>query len=422
MNIPIYISIPLVFVLIICSCFFSSTEMAFSTVNQVRLKTEGKDGDSKSQRAYDLSLKFSSLVSTVLFGNDLVNVAISTLLYSITSLMGLDEIFEAIVSISISVVILLIFGEIIPKQLGRIYNYKIVRTFSSLVIVLKYIFLPFTFIVTLIGSAFATLFSKQKRDESVEVDDELQEMVDKIENEGAIDNDKAEMVKSAIEFNTTEAYEIMTPRVDVKMFDINDDFDEFLSDKSNFIYSRIPVYEDDKDNIIGILPLKIVERKILNNEKIDVRELMYKPLFIPQGMKIIDVLLSFRNEKHHMAIVIDEFGGVDGVITMEDILEELVGNIFDETDVIVEEYCQTDDGYLVDGSMNIDDFFDLVEETPEDDDSVYTTVGGWCTDKLEKFPKEGDTFIYKSLKIIILVVDNFTVEKIKVIIDKREDD
>ena len=245
-------------------------------------------------------------------------------------------------------------------------------------------------------------------------------MVDTIEDEGIIDEEKADLIRSAIEFNETEAYEVMTPRVDVLMFDIHDDIQKLIDDKNYFNYSRIPVYEDDRDDIIGILPLKLLQRKILTNSKIDVHELMYKPAFVPRSAKITDVLTLFKETKHHMAIVLDEYGGVEGIISIEDIIEELVGPIFDETDKVEKEYSKTKNGYIISGSMNIDDFFDLVEIEPEFDDPSFNTVSGWVVDNLNRFAQVGDTFNFKNLTIKVLNIDDFIVNKIEVIINKEE--
>lgn len=415
----LYISIPIIVVCLILSAFFSAMETAFSTVNVSTLRKEAKSGNKRAQLSYRIITNYDKSVSTVLFGNNLVNIFISTLMVSITALFNLDGIYERILSIAFSVLILLFFGEIIPKQLGKIYNHSFVLRGCRIFNVFYYLFWVITFPISWIGGVFSKIFVRKKNIMAeVEVDEELQEMVDLIEDEGVIERDKAEMVRSAIEFNTTEAYEIMKPRVDVKMFDINDDYRDFIKDKSYFVYSRIPIYDGDKDNVIGILPIKLLERKILANQEINISKLMYKPLFVPHSMKISDVMLEFRKEKHHMAIVIDEFGGVEGALTMEDILEELVGEIYDETDVITSFYSKIRGGYVVDGLMNIDDFFDLVETENDDEKISYTTVGGWATDKLEKFPKVGDKFKYKNLVISILEMDKYSVERVKVIIKK----
>ena len=339
---------------------------------------------------------------------------------SIISEFSLPNQIETVVSISISVIVLLFFGEIIPKQLGKIYKYSVLKIGAPLLLVFKYLFLPFTYIFTKIGSLLASIFVRKKRNNDVEFDDELQEMVDTIEDEGIIDDTRADIVRSAIEFNTTEVYEIMRPRVELKMFNINDSFNEFIKDKEYFRYSRIPIYDEEKDNVIGILPIKLLERKLLANQKIDIRSLMYKPIFVPRSMKISDVMLEFRKEKHHIAIVIDEFGGVEGAITMEDILEEIVGEIYDETDTNEISYTKTKDGYIVSGFMNIDDFFTLVQVVNDDEERSYTSVSGWCTAKLEHFAKNGDRFFYKNLEIRILQVKEYTIKKIQVIITEPQ--
>ena len=208
----------------------------------------------------------------------------------------------------------------------------------------------------------------------------------------------------------------MTPRVDVFAIEKGDDINELIKDKDFFNYSRVPVYDETIDNIIGILPIKALAKKILAGDKdIDILSLCYKPLIVPRNHQILDVLKEFKEKKVHVAVVIDEYGGTEGIITMEDILEEIVGDIFDEFDEIEEEYVDKGNGtYIVDGTMNIDDFFELIgyEEEVETD---YTTVGGFCQDILDRFAKKGDEFDFAHYHFIVLEADEFTVEKLKVI-------
>lgn len=409
----LYISLPIIFVLLLLSMFFSCVEMAYSTVNINRLKNSGLKSKSE-QLAHKIAISYDSTVSTILFGNTLVNVGISTIMLLVTEEFQLADIYIQIISIAFSVLVVLFFGEIIPKQLGKIYNYKICILSARIIIVFKYIFYPFTFLIFTLTKLFAKEETK-KRVVFYEVDteDQLQEMVDVIEDEGVIDEDKAEFVRSAIKFNTTEAYEIMKHISTVKMWDVNVPLKEMVKNTDFFIYSRIPIYENDKSNIIGILPLKLVERKILCNQPINIRELMYKPLFVPHSMKINDILYNFKKEKHHMGIVIDEFGRVEGELTMEDILEELVGEIYDETDVEKLPYEKTKRGYIVDGSMNIDDLFELFDIENPDEERSYTTVSGWCTEKLNKFPEVGDKIHDINFVCTVLEVDKYVVKKVK---------
>lgn len=423
-GIPLYVTIPVIVVLMVFSAFFAMCDMAFSSVNILRLKKRAEEGHKSAKIAYKLATKYDDTISTILFCNNITNIGISSLMVSVTENIPVSDVWEQVISICISTFILLLIGEIIPKQIAKVYNYRLSLVFARILNAFRIGFFPFTFVFTKFASLLSKIFvRKSKKDtEEIDKDDELQEMVDKIEEEGIIDEKKADLVRSAIEFNNTEAYEIMTPRVDLMMFNIEDDLDELLENKDFFIYSRIPVYEGDKDNVIGILPIKLLQRKILADQDIDIRELLYKPLFVPRSIMITDVLELFKEEKHHVAIVLDEYGGVEGLITVEDIVEELVGPIFDETDIVEKEFSTTKEGYIVDGSMNIDDFFELVDIEPEFDDPSYNTVSGWVIDNLQRFGKKGDKFSFENLDVEIILAEEFTVEKIKVKVNELEEE
>lgn len=423
--IPLYVTIPVIVVLMILSAFFAMCDMAFSSVNVLRLKKRAEEGHKTAQLAYKLATKYDHTISTILFCNNITNIGISSLMVSVTEHIPVEQPWEEVISILISIFILLLFGEIIPKHIAKAYNYRLSLVFARILYGFHLICFPFTFVFTKFANLLSKIFIRKKKDEEEDedqTDDELTEMVDKIEEEGIIDEKKADLVRSAIEFSNTEAYEIMTPRVDLMMFNIEDDIEELINDKEFFIYSRIPVYEGDKDNVIGILPIKLLQRKILAEQEINIRELLYKPLFVPRSNNIRDILEQFREEKHHVAIVLDEYGGVEGLLTVEDIVEELVGPIFDETDIVEKDYSETKEGYIVDGSMNIDDFFELVDIEPEFDDPSYNTVSGWVIDNLERFAKKGDQFTFENLDVEVILTDTYTVEKIKVKVNEKEDE
>lgn len=418
----IEIFLPIVVVLIVLSAMFCLSDMAISSVNVLRLKKAAEEGNKKAKIAYKLAINYDNTISSILFGNNLTNIGISSLMVSITASFSFSDIEETIISIVISVFVLLLFGEIVPKSIAKIYNYKLSLFFAYPIYWFQWICYPITWVLTKFANAVSKLFMRSNKENNVDVDLELQEMVSTIEDEGIIDEDKADILRNAIDFTITEAYEIMTPRVDLIMFDINDDVQELLNDKDYFIYSRIPIYNEDKDDVIGILPIKSVQKKMLIGEDVNIKELMYEPLFIPESMKIDEVLKIFRKQKMHIAVVLDEFGGVEGIVTMEDILEELVGQIFDETDEIEQDYSETKDGFIVDGSMNIEDFFELVELKVDIDEEEFTstTVAGWCVELLNRFAQVGDKLEYENLKITVIAVDEYTIEKIRVKINKVE--
>lgn len=398
-------------ILIVFSGFFSCSDMVYATVNRLRLKKDAKK--SKSARiALRFAENYDSTITTILFSNNLVNIAATSLLtVLIRMLFPSDfEIADTIAAISLLLAIL-IFGEILPKIIGRSYSYRLSKLFAYPILILKTIFFPFVYITSKIGKLFASIFVRNKS-ENVVSDEELEEMVESIEEEGVIDEDQSELLKNAIDFKDTEAYEIMTPRVDMFAIDIDDDINNILKEDAIFKHSRIPVYKDTVDNIIGMLPTKIILRDMLAHKKIDIKSHIYPAQFVPRSMGISEILKLMKKSKNHIVVIKDEFGGTDGLLTMEDILEELVGEMWDETDNIQESYRKIKrNQYLVDGSFNIEDFFDLME-VPLPEEREYTTVGGWVLNELHRFAKVGDHFKYENLSVEVREVTEFTVEKI----------
>ena len=405
-------------VLIVLSGLFSCSDMVYASVNQLRLKK-----DSRKSKASKLALKhaehYNTTITTILFSNNLVNIAATTLLTLLVRHLFGDKDYIYTIASGALVLIILIFGEILPKVIGRAYSYRLAKLFAYPVKFLQIIFFPFIFITSNIGKFFASFFISKKKDNVIS-DEELEEMVESIEEEGVIDEDQSELLKSAIAFKETEAYEIMTPRVDMFAIDIDEDIKKLLKNDEIFHHSRIPVYKHSIDNIIGMLPTKSLLRNMLASKPVNISSLMYDVQFVPRSMGISEILKLMKKSKNHIVIIKDEFGGTDGLLTMEDILEELVGEMWDETDKIQESYRKIKrNQYLVDGSMNIEDFFDLVDVSlPEDVD--YTTVGGWVLDELHRFAKVGDHFKYQNLNVEVTDVTEFTVEKIIVRVGRKK--
>lgn len=413
-------------ILVILSGMFSMSDMVYGVVNQLRLKKDVEKGSKRAKIALNFAENYDTTITTILFSNNLVNIAASSLtalvgLYIFRSL-GNDELAGTLTSL-ILLVIILIFGEICPKVIGRVYSYQLSKLLAYPILVSKYVFFPFVFVTSAFGRLVTKPFTKKKEEEDTPVsDEELQEMVDQIEEDEVIDEDQAELLRSAIDFKETEAHEIMTPRVDMFAFNIEDNIEELTHDDDIFSHSRVPVYQDTIDNIIGILPTKRVLKCMLAKQKINVQEMLLPVKFVPGSMPISNILKNMKKSQTHIVIVKDEFGGTDGLLTMEDILEELVGEIWDETDIPVEFTRRLNENtYEVDGSMNINDFFDLIE-MEEIEDTDFTTVGGWVIDKLERFAKVGDEFDYKNLTVEVLDATEFTVEKVKVVVHKIEED
>lgn len=421
-----YFLLVVIAILVVLSGIFSMSDMVYGVVNQLRLKKDVEKGSKRAKIALDFASNYDTTISTILFSNNLVNIAASSLsaIVGLRIFSSLDNDLAGTITSLILLVIILIFGEICPKVIGRVFSYPLSKLLAYPILVLKYVFFPFVYVTSAFGRLLTKPITKIKESDDDEPisDEELQEMVDQIEEDEVIDEDQAELLRSAIEFKETEAHEIMTPRIDMFAFNIDDNIEELTHDDDIFAHSRIPVYKDTIDNIIGILPTKRVLKNMLAKQKINVLEMILPVEFVPGSMPISNILSKMKNSQTHIVIVKDEFGGTDGLLTMEDILEELVGEIWDETDIPIEFYKKLNENtYVVDGSMNIDDLFELLDKELLEDNE-FTSVGGWVIDKLERFAKIGDSFDYENLTVTVLDATEFTVEKVKIVKHKIEEE
>ena len=413
-------------IVVVCalfSMFFSAADMVYGMVDKEKLDRETGKKEKRAKLALKIAEDYELSISAILLGNNIVNV----LATSFVTLIGLalssnQEIGEVVTTI-IFTVFIIIFCEFIPKAFAKRFNYSLALFFAYPVTFFKYLFFVIVWPIAKLFKLFGKLFAKKSKEEDQIDEDVLTEMADSLEEEGILEEGEAEMLRSAIDLNDIEAYEIMTPRVDVFAIDAEDDIEELIKDKEIFKHSRIPVYKETIDNIVGILPIKVLAKKLLAGEKVtEILSMCYKPLVVPRNHQILDLLAEFKETKVHIAVVIDEYGGTEGIVTMEDILEEIVGEIFDEDDEIEEEYIEKGHGvYIVDGTMNIDDFFELIEYDEEVETS-YTTVGGFCQDILDRFAKKGDEFDFAHYHFKVLEADEFTVEKLKVTDFEYEED
>lgn len=422
MNTPVVIAILiLIVILIILSAFFSSCEIAYSSVNKIKLKKKVSDGNKEATKAMEIVNNYSEALSTILIGNNLVNIAVSSLA-TMVAVAYLGEEMGSLLATIVATIVVLIFGEILPKALANKFSLKLTLLYVKPFKICRIIFFPITFLVT----KFVKLISKiwtPKNIEVSEIDEELNVITEELEEEGVIDEEDAELIISAIDFRDVTAHEIMIPRVDVFAIDIDDNQEDILKNEQIFRYSRVPVYEDTIDHVIGILNTTSLMKKILNGEQIDLRSMLIEPMYVHKTKHISNILTKLKATNQHLAIVADEFGGFMGILTIEDIVEELVGDIFDETDEVILDYKELGENiYEVDGDMNIYDFFELVDYDDRDFESEYTTVGGWCTDMLEKFPEVGDTFEFANFTVTITEVEGMRVGKIKVEIQEMIDE
>ncbi len=417
-------------VIIIClvlSALFSMLDMAYSSVKVARLEREASKGDKKSIKALNYAKNYDETIATVLFGNDFVNVLAS----SLASLLGKDLLqpvvgdYYATLSSLILLIILLIFGEILPKAIGNMLSYSISRHSAYIMTFFRYLFLPIVYPINLLVSKTTSKLAEKAGPESqVASDPELETMVDEIKKEGIIDSNQSELLHRSIDFKETSCYEIMTPRIRVFGYDIETSFDEFLKDKDCFKHSRIVVYKENLDHVIGYIPVKNLLRVLVQGKNPEVYKLTLPIVSVPRTMMISSALELMKASRHHIAIVKDEYGGTEGIITMEDILEELVGDMWDEVDepMLYIRPLKEKDTYLVDGPLNIDDFMNHFNIDPDKLSDDYSTVSGFILNQLGRFAKVGDSFKFENLEFKVLKVTEYTVALVMVKAYPAEDE
>ena len=405
-----------VIVLILLSAFFSGAEMAYSSANRLRLEGAAEKGDKTATIACKIFDRYDEMLSTVLICNNLVNIALSSIASVMAILLAGSENASTATTIATVIVTItvIVFGETIPKIVSKknanktAVNYAIAIRFF--IIILK----PVVFIVvSLIQCITKPLKGEKPSDEQEAAVEELFSIIETVEDEGVIDEDRSELLQAALDFSEISASEVMTSRVDMVSIDIDDDWEEIFEIIDKSLYSRIPVYEDSIDNIIGILYLNHFFKAINGTGKIDLRPLLIKPCYVYKTVKLPAVLSEMRKSRTHLAIVTDEYGGSMGVVTMEDVLEELVGDIWDETDEVEPEVIEHGKNlYELDGDMNISDFLEMIDRSEDSFDTDSATVGGWTIEKFGRFPECGDCFTFENLSVTVLEVSGQRVEKV----------
>ena len=375
-------------ILVAFSAFFSASETAFSSLNQIRLKSRAEDGDPSAARVLAMSEQYDKLLSSILIGNNIVNIAaasIGTVLFT----RLLDPQRGATVSTIVLTIVVLIFGEVTPKSLAKEMPERIATAVS-----------PFLSLLMLLLSPLTWLFSQWKKllghfvhssESDTITEGELMTMVSEAESDGELTDRESQLIRSAIEFDDVEVEEILTPRVDVVAVEDTTSLEELAQTFAESGYSRLPVYHDNIDNIIGVVHEKDFYLAKLKKAA-TVEELVVPTLYTTGTTQISQLLRTLREQHHHMAVVVDEYGGTEGIITLEDILEELVGEIWDEHDEATEDFRQQSDGsWLVAGSASVDDLFETLD-LPEDEDIDSNTVNGLVQEKTRHLPKVGDHF------------------------------
>ncbi len=408
--------------IVICvylSSFFSGSEMSYSSCSRMRLESEMEEGSKKARIALYIVDHFDDALGAILIGNNLVNIACSSLgSVAVILITGTDR--YAWVATVILTIAVIIFGETIPKITAKKgannYAKKYAFIIRFLMIVLKPLVLIFVGLIALITAPMKGELIEDDSDGKVE---ELQTIIETAEDEDVIDEEESELVQAAIEFPDVSASEAMTARVDVLAIDIEDSWDEIIATIAKSHYTRIPVYEGSIDHIIGVLHMNKFLKAIVDSEEVDIRALLMEPCYVYKTMKLPEVLAAFRKHRQHLAVVVDEYGGTLGIISMEDVLEQVVGDIWDETDTVEDEVTKKSESeYEIDGDMPISDFLDLMDIREENFDFESETVGGWTIESFGRFPEAGESFRYADFTVTVLAMNELRVERVLVKIDR----
>lgn len=406
-------------ILVLMSGFFSASETAFSSLNKVKLKAMMKEGENNKriERALKLSEDYDVVLSTVLIGNNIVNIActsLATLFF--TGLLGDNSDLGATVSTVVMTIVVLIFGEVTPKTYAKEKADKVVLAIAPIIKVFILVFSP----LNVFFKAWKKLMNKIFKTGGVETitEEELKTYVDEAHTGGEIDENESELIRSSIEFDDIDVSDILVPRVDVEAVDKYAPLSEIEAVFNRTNFSRLPVYIDDIDSIVGVIHHRDFEAARKRNLK-SLRTILKPVPAVSPDTKISKLLRIFQKNKTHLAVVIDEFGGTEGIVTLEDILEELVGEIWDEHDEIQNDIEKlSENEYLVQGSMSVDDFFEYFSIHQEKKE--ISTVNGWIMQNLDKIPEIDDTFTNGKLTAVVMSVDGRRAEDIKITVEVEE--
>lgn len=408
------IQIILMFVCIAFSAYFSATETAFTSLNRVSIKTLANDGDKRAERVLALVEKYDNLLSTILVGNNIVNIALSSLA-TVFFIENINKNFGATLATIVVTIVVLIFGEITPKSIAKENAENFALAVSWSISFFTVVFTPLNFFFSLFKILATKIFKSKGVDSATE--NEILTLVDEAEEQGEFDSEESELIRSAIEFTDVEAIDIFTPRVDVVAVEYGASNSEIAKIFSKSGFTRLPIYEENIDNIIGTINQKEFYNKIYNRST-PVDEIISEPFFITPSMKISDLLKELQRQKRHIAIITDEYGGTKGIVTMEDILEELVGEIWDEHDDVVNEITKiSEDTYTVVCSMDFEEFCEHFEIEIE---TEMNSVGGFVMEQLSKVPDVGDKFTFENLSVEVTKADERRAEEIIVKVSEKQ--
>ena len=415
----------MLFIILLCvvmSAYFSATETAFSTFNKIRVKNLAEKGNKRAARALELSENYDTLISTILIGNNIVNIlgaSLATLYFTDLLKDGSIAQFATTISTAVMTLVVLTFGEISPKTLAKQLPEKFVLFATPLISLLVIIFTPLSFIFKLLQNLLSRIF-KAEEDQGM-TEEELISIIEEATEEGDLDEEESTLIKSAIEFNELEVGDIFTPRIDITAVRSDISKEELAKVFTESGYSRIPIYDDDLDNIHGIVYYKDFFSDA-HTAGISISEIIKPVMYVTKTQKINDVLKDLQEKQMHLAIVTDEYGSTAGLVTLEDILEEIVGEIWDEHDEIIEEIKEVGEGeYIVSGMANLEKLFEELEiELEEELDAI--TVNGWAMKILDRIPEEGDSFEELGLTVKVLKMDGRRIEDLHILDNRSKDE
>ena len=409
----IYIALTGIFLCLCLSAFCSASEMSFSSCSTMRLENARDAGSKRAKTAVYITEHFDDALSAILIGNNLANIGASSLASIAVILIAGDG--YAWVATVVLTVLVIIFGETMPKITAKQNANRFALKNAYIVRAMMVVFYPLVWVVVMLIKLITLGMKGETGDSPDEAVEELQSIIETAEDEDVLDEDQSELVQAAIDFSETSASEVMTARVDVQAIDIEDDWEDILAIIEDAPFTRLPVYEGSIDNIIGILYLNHFLKALADNGYADIRKLLMPPCYVYKTMKLPAVLSQLRKAKQHLAVVTDEYGGTAGVVSMEDVLEQIVGDIWDESDTVEPEVVQhTESEYELDGAMVLSDFLELVGINENDFDAESDTVGGWTLEMFGGFPEEGDSFTFRNITVTVLSMDGRRVERVLV--------
>ena len=409
--------------ILLCLClsaFFSASEMAYSACNTLRLENLRDGGSKRAGAALRLAEHYDDALSAILIGNNLVNIASSSLAAVLVVLLTGSDAKTWLATLIVTLLVIL-FGETIPKIPAKKNATRVALRHAYAVQALRILLWPLIWLIVSLIRLLTFGMKGEQEEDPDEAVEELQSIIETAEDEEVLDEDRSELVQAAIDLAEISASEVMTARVDVQAIDIDDDWEDILAQIEEAPYSRLPVYEDSIDNIIGVLYLNHFLKALTEDGKADIRALLMPPCYVYKTVKLPAVLSQLRKARQHLAVVTDEYGGTLGVVTMEDVLEQIVGEIWDETDTVEEEVVQRPSGeYELDGDMLLSDMLELVGISEDEFEAESDTVGGWTLERFGAFPEPGDSFRYEDLTVTVLEMDGRRVEKVLVKRDQEE--